>query len=122
MTNEQTGTLVLKDAAGSYFLVSQEALERGRVPEERKDEVERLVAEAAAGSGAGGGVQGSVAPLTVAGAFAAQDDVSGHAIMIGGFWFAPPAEDGNPAVPPTRVGVDGPSFDPPRLPRQPRGV
>jgi hypothetical protein len=98
MTNTQIGGLVLKDAAGSYFLVSQEALERGRVPVEQKDEVERLVAEAA------------------------EDDVSGHAIMIGGFWFAPPAEDGNPAVPPTRVGVDGPSFDPPRLPRQPRGV
>ncbi|MGH2585465.1 MAG: hypothetical protein ACRDJE_11175 [Dehalococcoidia bacterium] len=50
------------------------------------------------------------------------DDVSGHASMIGGLWFAPPAEEGNPAVPPTRVGVDGPSFDPPRLPRQPRDV
>ena len=56
----------------------------------------------------------------VARAWAAPDDVRGHAIMIGGHWFAPPAGEGNPAVPPTRVGVDGPSLSPPRLPREPK--
>jgi len=45
MTNEQTSTLVLKDRAGIYFLVSQETLEQGRVPEEQKVEVEQLLAE-----------------------------------------------------------------------------
>ncbi len=53
MTEEQTGVLVLKDTAGSYFLIARETLERGRVPTEHKAEVERLVAEAAQ-SGAGG--------------------------------------------------------------------
>jgi len=56
----------------------------------------------------------------IARAWAAPDDVRGHAVMIGGLWFAPPAGEGNPAVPPTRVGVDGPSLSPPRLPREPK--
>lgn len=46
MTNEQTSTLVFKDQAGEYYLLPQATLEQGRVPEERKAEVERLVAEA----------------------------------------------------------------------------
>ena len=50
----------------------------------------------------------------------AQDDVNGHAIMIGGLWFAPPGDDARHPIPPTRVGVDGPTFNPPRLPRQPK--
>ncbi|MGH2587102.1 MAG: hypothetical protein ACRDJE_19490 [Dehalococcoidia bacterium] len=45
MTNEQTGTLVLKDQAGNYFLVPQETLEQGRVPEEHTAEVERVFAD-----------------------------------------------------------------------------
>ena len=45
MTNEQTTALVLKDGMGNYFLVPQETLERGRVPEEHKAEVERLISE-----------------------------------------------------------------------------
>jgi hypothetical protein len=56
----------------------------------------------------------------IASAPAAHEDVSGHAIInVNGRPFELP--DRNP-VPPTRVGVDGPSFDPPRLPRQPRDV
>jgi hypothetical protein len=51
MANAQTGTLVLKDAAGNYFLVSPETVEQGRVPEEHRAEVERLVAEARSGQG-----------------------------------------------------------------------
>jgi hypothetical protein len=45
MTTEQTGTLVLKDEAGHYFLVAQETLERARVPAEHKAELERLLTE-----------------------------------------------------------------------------
>jgi len=59
MTNEQTMTLVLKDAAGNYFLVSQETLEQGRVPEEHRAEVGRLVAEASTSeAGEGNDTQG----------------------------------------------------------------
>jgi hypothetical protein len=54
MTNEQMRTLVLKDAAGNYFLVSQETVEQGRVPEEHRAAVERLVAEARSGQGGEG--------------------------------------------------------------------
>lgn len=46
MTHAQTGTLVLKDAAGSYFPVSLETLEQGRVPAERKAEVEQAITAA----------------------------------------------------------------------------
>ena len=46
-------------------------------------------------------------------AFAAPGDVSGHAILIGGLWFAPPRGEG--PVPPTGVGHSGPSFDAPRV-------
>jgi hypothetical protein len=44
MTTEQSGTLVFKDQAGEYYLVPQVTLEQGRVPEEHKAEVERLIA------------------------------------------------------------------------------
>ncbi|MGH2584151.1 MAG: hypothetical protein ACRDJE_04495 [Dehalococcoidia bacterium] len=46
MTSEQTNVLVFKDQAEDYFLLPQETLERGRVPEEHKAEVDRLLAEA----------------------------------------------------------------------------
>jgi hypothetical protein len=45
MTDEQTTALVLKDGTGNYFLVPQEALEQGRVPEERKAQIEQLMRE-----------------------------------------------------------------------------
>jgi hypothetical protein len=45
MTTTPTDTLVLKDQTGDYFLVAQAVLERGRVPEEHKVEVERLLAK-----------------------------------------------------------------------------
>jgi hypothetical protein len=60
MTNEQTGTLVLQDATENYFLVQVETLERGRVPDAHKAEVERRIAEQ-------GDVQGYVVPVFVAG-------------------------------------------------------
>jgi hypothetical protein len=111
MMESQTRTLILKDGTGNCYRLSHETLEQGRVPEEHKAEIERLMA---AGTAGGDAVQGYATSL------AAQDDVNGHAIMIGGIWFAPPAEEGNPAVPPTRKPIDGPTFDPPRLPRQPK--
>jgi len=62
MTNELVPTLVLKDAAGDYFLVPQEMLERGRVPAEHNAEVEQLL------TGAGGDdVQGFADALNIAG-------------------------------------------------------
>jgi len=43
MTTDSQGTLVLKDEAGDYFLLPQTMLERGRVSEEHKAEVEQLI-------------------------------------------------------------------------------
>lgn len=40
-----TGSLVFRDGEGDYFLVPREALEQGRVRDEDKAEVERLLAE-----------------------------------------------------------------------------
>ena len=54
MTSEQTTTtplLLFKNEAGDYFVLPQETLERSRVTEEAKAEVERLVAEAGEVSG-----------------------------------------------------------------------
>jgi hypothetical protein len=48
MTTEQMDTLIFKDRAGEYYVLPQAVLEQGRVPEEYKAEVERLVAEAEA--------------------------------------------------------------------------
>jgi hypothetical protein len=45
MTNEQTTTLVLKDAEGHYVLVPQATLEQCRVPEEQSAALEQLLAE-----------------------------------------------------------------------------
>jgi hypothetical protein len=67
MTNEQTSTLVFKDATGNYFLVPQDALERGRVPEVRKAEVEQIIA--AQGSATGDDTEGYILPLIYVAAF-----------------------------------------------------
>jgi hypothetical protein len=45
MTDAQSGTLVLQDNAGEYYLLPQAMLERGRVPAEHRADVERLVSE-----------------------------------------------------------------------------
>jgi hypothetical protein len=66
MTDTQTNALALKDAAGNYFLVAQETLEQGRVPAERKAEVERLIAAAQGGAG-GDDAEGYILPLIFAG-------------------------------------------------------
>jgi hypothetical protein len=58
MTDEQTRTLVFTNEAGDYFLLSQASIERGRVPEEHKAEIDGLIAEA------GGDVSGYVATVT----------------------------------------------------------
>jgi hypothetical protein len=63
MTNEQTVTLVLKDGAGTYFLVPQAVLEHGRVPAEHVAELEQLIA---AGGPDGDDVQGHLYGLVVA--------------------------------------------------------
>jgi len=44
MTNEQTTTLVLKDATASYFLVPKAVLEQCRVPAEHAAKLEQLIA------------------------------------------------------------------------------
>ncbi len=48
MTTTQGNTMVFKDQAGDYYILAQATLEQARVPEERKAEVERLVAETTA--------------------------------------------------------------------------
>lgn len=45
MTNTETGTLVLRDQAGSYYLVPLETLEQGRVPADQKAQIEQRIAE-----------------------------------------------------------------------------
>ena len=61
MTDAHTVTLVFMNAAGDYFLVPQEVLERGRVPAEHKAEVEQAIA--ATQGGGGDDVQGHWLPL-----------------------------------------------------------
>jgi hypothetical protein len=46
MMNIESDTLIVGDAAGDYFLVPRAVLEQGRVPEERRAEIERLLADA----------------------------------------------------------------------------
>jgi hypothetical protein len=46
MTTTQANVLVLKDQSGNYFLVPEELLKQGRVPEEHKAEMEQLVNDA----------------------------------------------------------------------------
>lgn len=57
MTETASGTLVLKDSAGNYFLVPREVVEQGRVPTEQHAELERQLTEAA------GDVQGHMIAL-----------------------------------------------------------
>ena len=61
MTTAQTGTLVFKDSAGNYFLAPQETLERGRVPQEQRAELEQAIAAAQSGAD-GADVQGHLLP------------------------------------------------------------
>jgi hypothetical protein len=46
MTTEQATTLIFRNEAGDYLLVPRETLERGRVPDDHKTGIERLLAEA----------------------------------------------------------------------------
>ena len=62
MAEAKTGTLVLRDGAGNYYLVTQETVERGRVAEEDKAEVERAIEAVQGGAGADD-VEGHVLPL-----------------------------------------------------------
>lgn len=57
MTDTPHSTLVVKNAAGNYFLVPMETVEQGRVPTDQHAELERQVAEAA------GDVQGFIGPI-----------------------------------------------------------
>jgi hypothetical protein len=57
-TDQQTNALVLKDQAGDYFLVPQAVVEQGRVPQERRAELEQIIAE-------GQDVQGYIGPLAI---------------------------------------------------------
>jgi hypothetical protein len=66
MTNPQSNTLVLKDPAGSYFLLSEETLEQGRVPAEHTAEIERLIVEAAQDGTDGEDVRGHAVVLPIA--------------------------------------------------------
>lgn len=53
MVDEQAATLVFRDQAGEYYLLSQATLEQGRVPAEQKAEIERIVGEVASDDVAG---------------------------------------------------------------------
>lgn len=77
MTNGPTGGLALKDQAGNYYIFSEEALDRARVPAEREAEVERLIAEVSGAQLNGDDVQGHLLQV-IAGGLAA-----GTAILIG---------------------------------------
>ncbi len=88
MTAAATRTLVFKDSTGDYFLVPRETLEQGRVPEERKAEVEQLIAGAeAARTGDGDDASGYIWPLIIA----AEIGI-GAAVFIG--WTGPEVPSG----------------------------
>ncbi|MGH2587104.1 MAG: hypothetical protein ACRDJE_19500 [Dehalococcoidia bacterium] len=79
MTTEEKNVFVFKDQAGEYYLLPQETLKQGRVPEEHKAELEQIMAEAAAQDGADQDTQGFffffilpviVNPVTVVGGVA----------------------------------------------------
>jgi hypothetical protein len=76
MTNESTSVLVLKDGAGRYIVLPQQVLERWRLPEEYKEEIERFVTGAQE-------VEGFVAPLVMLGLMA-----WGGAATLGGYKLA----------------------------------
>lgn len=46
MTTNQIATLIFKDQAGEYYVLPQALLERGRVPEERREELEQALSGA----------------------------------------------------------------------------
>jgi hypothetical protein len=65
MANIERDTLVMKDSEGNYFLVPHETVEQGRVPEEQRAEIERLIGEADTTGHIDGGlgvVYGTLAP------------------------------------------------------------
>ena len=78
MIDTEARTLVFKDQAGDYFLVPQETFERGRVPDERKAELERLVAQATAPADGDGEVQGFLLQLFAGAALAGLGVLIGH--------------------------------------------
>jgi hypothetical protein len=45
METTEQNTLVLRDSAGSYYLVPQATVEQGRVPAEQQAEIEQLIAD-----------------------------------------------------------------------------
>jgi len=65
MTNERTTTLVLKDSAGSYYLVSQEMLEQGRIPADRAAEIESLLTVSGRSADGGEDTHGYFGPLAL---------------------------------------------------------
>jgi len=52
VTNEQTGMMVFQDRAGKNYLTPLESPQQRRVSQERKTEVERLMASAPGGDDA----------------------------------------------------------------------
>jgi hypothetical protein len=44
MTDEQSAILVLRDAGGNYYLLTAQMIEDARVPEDRKGEIDHLIA------------------------------------------------------------------------------
>jgi hypothetical protein len=86
-TEDRIPVLVFKDEGGDYFLVPQELLERGRVPDEHKDEVERRITDDAAGHAAQttGGVMAQVGLFLLAyGATKVLDAVDWGAVLGSG--------------------------------------
>lgn len=105
-------TLVFKDGEGGYFLLPRTTLEQGRVPDERKREVERLIVESQdTRSVEGDDTQGHFWPIIWAAEIAI-----GAAIIIG--WSGPevpggPSSGGGSSpggsAPPSRMNQGGTS-------------
>lgn len=49
MANQPIDVVILKDAAGDYYVLPREGLERAKVPPDQKEEVQKLVQQGSAG-------------------------------------------------------------------------
>lgn len=88
IAESESRVLVLKSDASDYFVVPRDALERGRVPADKKAEVERLIAQSAgAPAAAGDDTQGHFWPIVWAAEIAV-----GVAVIIG--WSGPDVPTG----------------------------
>ena len=101
MTNEQPISLVLKDATGNYFLLPLEAIEQGRVPAERRDELDQFIAAATQGGTGGDDAEGYIWPYFAI-TFGAIGLHYAVALAAGGETAVAPTIDFPPSAEPTR--------------------